>query len=177
MAKKPRKDEDTEAEAGGEGEAGAADGASKKKKLILFGAIGAVVLVLAGGGAWFFLFSGGEEADAETAAAEQPIVPAAFVEVPQMTVNLAPEQDDERPRYLRFTVRLEVAQAEAVPEIEPLMPRIQDAFQTYVRELRPSDLQGSAGVYRLREELLRRVNIAVHPARVDAVLFGEVVVQ
>lgn len=175
MAKKPRKGEDTEAE-GGEGEGQAVEGASKKKKLILFGAAGALVLALAGGGAWFFLGSSGEE-DVETAAASEPARPAAFVEVPQMTVNLAPEPEDERPRFLRFTVRLEVAQAEAVPVIEPLMPRIQDAFQTYVRELRPSDLHGSIGVYRLREELLRRVNIAVHPAKVDAVLFGEVVVQ
>ncbi len=46
-----------------------------------------------------------------------------------------------------------------------------------MRELRASDLEGSSGVYRLREELLRRVNIAVYPAKVDAVLFKDIVVQ
>ena len=138
------------------------------------------MLLLAGGGGAFFFLSGGEEpvedeaAQAEAAAAARP---AAFIAVPQMTINLAPEPNEERPRFLRFTARLEVSEAQAVVDIEPLMPRIEDTFQTYVRELRPSDLHGSAGVYRLREELLRRVNIAVHPAKVDAVLFGEVVVQ
>jgi flagellar FliL protein len=50
-------------------------------------------------------------------------------------------------------------------------------FQVYLRELRPADLEGSAGTFRLKEELLRRVNMAVHPAKVDAVLFKELLVQ
>ncbi|WP_349369006.1 flagellar basal body-associated protein FliL [Salinarimonas sp.] len=173
MAKKPRKGEEAEVE----GEGGDA-APSKKKKLVLIAAAAAVLLIGGGAGA-FFLLSGGEE-PAEGAVAEaEPAQtrPAAFIEVPQMTVNLSPEPNEDRPRFLRFTARLEVSEEKAVSEIEPLMPRIEDAFQTYVRELRPSDLHGSAGVYRLREELLRRVNIAVHPAKVDAVLFGEVVVQ
>jgi len=39
-------------------------------------------------------------------------------------------------------------------------------FQTYLRELRPSDLEGSAGLYRLKEELTRRVNVAIAPSRI-----------
>ena len=57
------------------------------------------------------------------------------------------------------------------------MPRVMDAFQTYLRELRPSDLDGSAGLYRLKEELTRRVNAAIAPSRINAVLFKEIVVQ
>jgi flagellar FliL protein len=52
-----------------------------------------------------------------------------------------------------------------------------DAFQTYLRELRASDLEGSAGLYRLKEELTRRVNAAIAPHRIVAVLFKEIVVQ
>ena len=47
------------------------------------------------------------------------------------------------------------------------MPRLQDLFQTYLREMRPEELRGSAGTYRLREELIARANVAVAPARVD----------
>jgi flagellar FliL protein len=64
-----------------------------------------------------------------------------------------------------------------VPHIQPLMPRVMDAFQTYLRELRPTDLDGSAGLYRLKEELTRRVNVAVAPNKITAVLFKEIVVQ
>jgi flagellar FliL protein len=64
-----------------------------------------------------------------------------------------------------------------VDQIKPLMPRVMDAFQTYLRELRPTDLDGSAGLYRLKEELTRRVNAAVSPNRITAVLFKEIVVQ
>jgi flagellar FliL protein len=57
------------------------------------------------------------------------------------------------------------------------MPRLLDTFQTYLRELRPTDLDGSAGLYRLKEELTRRVNASIAPNRINAVLFKEIVVQ
>jgi flagellar protein FliL len=63
------------------------------------------------------------------------------------------------------------------PQVQTTMPRVMDAFQTYLRELRPSDLEGSAGLYRLKEELTRRVNVAVAPGRINAVLFKEIIVQ
>ena len=64
-----------------------------------------------------------------------------------------------------------------VAQIQPVMPRVMDAFQTYLRELRPGDLDGSAGLYRLKEELTRRVNASIAPSRINAVLFKEIVVQ
>ena len=65
----------------------------------------------------------------------------------------------------------------AWPQIQTTMPRVMDAFQTYLRELRPEDLRGSAGLYRLREELLARVNTSAQPAKVTDVLFKEMLVQ
>jgi flagellar FliL protein len=163
MAKKPQKPADGE-----EGEAPVQSG-GKKKKLII-AVVG--VLALAGGGGWFFKAK--KAAPAEHVEVKAPV---AFVDVQEMTVNLTPEQSQDRPRFLRLKVALEVKDAKAVPDVQPLLPRVQDIFQVFMRELRPSDLEGAGGIYRLREELLRRVNIAVYPAKVDAVLFKEVVVQ
>ena len=110
--------------------------------------------------------------------AEQPQKPVAFVDVQQMIVNLATEpKAGDRQRFLKFKVSLEVKDPKAVAAVEPLLPRVEDIFQVFVRELRASDLEGSGGIHRLREELLRRVNVAVAPTRVDAVLFKEVIVQ
>jgi flagellar FliL protein len=171
MAKKPRKGAAPEAE----GEEGAAAEKPKggKKKLLLLAGLGLLVLGGGGGGAYVFLLK------SKAPAAEQAEIkkPVAFLDIREMTVNLAPEPNQERPRFLRFKVALEVKEAKVVPEIQPLLPRVEDAFQVFVRELRASDLEGSAGVYRLREELLRRVNVAVYPAKVDAVLFKDIVVQ
>jgi flagellar protein FliL len=58
-----------------------------------------------------------------------------------------------------------------------VLPRVLDAFQTYLREMRTTDLEGSAGLYRLRDELTRRVNVAIAPSRINAVLFKEIIVQ
>ena len=91
-----------------------------------------------------------------------------------MMVNL---DSKDRPQYLKVKIALEVGEQKLAADIQPMMPRVLDTFQTYMRQLRPSDLEGSAGLFRLKEELTRRVNVAVYPAKVDAVLFKEIVVQ
>ena len=94
-----------------------------------------------------------------------PVVkPAIFVDLPDVLVNLANPNAD-RTKYLKIKIVLEVPDQSLADQIKPLMPRVMDAFQTYLRELRTSDLEGSAGLYRLREELTRRVNTAVAPGR------------
>lgn len=173
MAKKPKKDEGAETPADGEKPKGLV-GKLMGNKLILIGAAVAVLL-LVGGGAAFFLMGGEDETAVETG----PPVPAEptvfYYNLPVMIVNLT--SSEERQAYVKIEVALEVGDQSMLTVIEPNMPRVLDAFQTYMRELRASDLQGSAGLYRLKEELQRRVNVAVYPARVDDVLFKNIIIQ
>jgi flagellar FliL protein len=168
MAAKPKKvEEDAEAEP--------PEGAPPKRKLPikLIAIAAAALLVLGGGGAagYFYLgHSGGEKPK------EAKAKPAVFVDMPDVLVNLANAGTD-RTQYLKVKVVLELPDAGLVQQLQPLMPRVMDAFQTYLRELRPTDLDGSAGLYRLKEELTRRVNAAVAPNHITAVLFKEIVVQ
>jgi flagellar FliL protein len=159
---------------GGAGE-GAEIAASPKSKLKLIIVVVALLAILGGGAAtWFFFFRHhDEEAHAEAA---PPPKPPVFVEVPEMLVNLAGSPGD-RIQYLKVRAVLEVKEERQIEAIKPSMPRVTDIFQTYLRELRPSDLNGSVGLFRLKEELTRRVNLAVAPIPVSAVLFKEIVVQ
>ncbi|HVT55151.1 MAG TPA: flagellar basal body-associated FliL family protein, partial [Xanthobacteraceae bacterium] len=100
---------------------------------------------------------------------------ALFYDLPDMTVNLSASPD--RPQYLRVKVTLEVDNAHVIDALKPVLPRVIDTFQTHLRELRITDLEGSAGLFRLRDELTRRVNLAIAPNRIRAVLFRELVVQ
>jgi flagellar protein FliL len=160
-----------EAEGGAEASEEAVVAPKGKLKLII-----AVVLVLAivgGGSTWFFFMRHhGEEMHAEA----PPPKPSSYVEVPDMLVNLV-GTPGERVQYLKVKIVLEVKEEKQVEAIKPNLPRVTDIFQTYLRELRASDLNGSAGLFRLREELTRRVNAAVSPSQVSAVLFKEIVVQ
>lgn len=143
-----------------------------KRKLIMIGA--AVMLVLAlGGGGWFFFLRGH---DGDKQAAAPPPKPPVFIDVPEVLVNLA-NIPGERVQYLKVKVVLEVKDAPLMEQIKPTMPRVMDLFQTYMRELRPGDLNGSVGLFRLKEELTRRVNAAISPSQVNAVLFKEIVIQ
>jgi flagellar FliL protein len=158
---------------------GSAAGTSKFKiklklpplKWTIIGA--AAVLVLAGGGGGAYFFLKGSDTAKETHVAAKS---ATFVDLPDVLVNLSNTGTD-RTQYLKVKIVLELPDSTLVPQIQPLMPRVMDAFQTYLRELRPTDLDGSAGLYRLKEELTRRVNAAVAPNRITAVLFKEIVVQ
>ncbi len=102
--------------------------------------------------------------------------PPVFIDVPEVLVNLA-NLPGERIQYLKVKIVLEVKDQPAVAQIQPAMPRVLDIFQTYMRELRSADLNGSAALFRLKEELTRRVNVVVQPGLVSAVLFKEIVVQ
>jgi flagellar protein FliL len=155
-------------------EGGAADAAAApKSKLKLIIAAAGVLVILGGGAGWFFFFRHhGDEAHAEA----PPPKPPSFVEVPDLLVNLVGAPGD-RVQYLKVKVVLEVKEEKQAEAIKPTLPRVTDIFQTYLRELRPTDLNGSAGLFRLKEELTRRVNAAIAPDQVNAVLFKEIVVQ
>jgi flagellar FliL protein len=176
MASKPKKVEKADAEdedAGADGGEGAQPKRKLPLKLIIIAAAGVLVVGGLGTGAYLFLFSGGAR-DASSAAA--PTKPPAYVDVPEVLVNLSNVGSD-RTQYLKVKIVLEIPDAALAPQIEQTMPRVMDTFQTYLRELRPTDLDGSAGLYRLKEELTRRVNTAIAPGRITAVLFKEIVVQ
>ncbi len=160
-------------------EEGAAQAAPAKRgisrKVLIIGAAGLTVLLAAGAGLYFFVFAGRAADDAARAAALA--APETFIfNLPTMTVNL---NDDgaEGDAFMKLTIALEVADESVMREIQPRMAKVVDAFQVYLRELRKSDLEGSAGIYRLKEELLRRVNVAIAPAQVENVLFKELLVQ
>ncbi|MEX1147278.1 MAG: flagellar basal body-associated FliL family protein [Sphingomonadales bacterium] len=145
------------------------------KKLVLF-VIVPVLLLAVLGGVVFSLMSG-SGSETETAGDEQSTEPTRilFYELPEMLVNL--NTGGRQASYLKVSVALEVDRESAMTDLDAKMPRVVDDFQIYLRELRLEDLDGSAGMFRLKEELLRRVNTSVHPTRVKDVLFREMLVQ
>lgn len=193
MAEEDLEEDETDAADDADGEEGEEGGGGKssggKKKLFII--IGAVLLLLIGGGAAVFflglldpLLGGSEEqtsedegengdgGDGEAGEGEANVV---FYDLDEMIINL--NTSGRQQSLLKIKVVLEVASQADLPKVQALMPRVVDNFQTYLRELRIDDIRGSAGLYRLREELLTRVNIAVKPAKVNAILFKEMLIQ
>jgi flagellar FliL protein len=181
---------------GDEPEFEAGGGGGGRKKLLLLIVL-PIVLVLGGAAAAYFtgladpllaMFS--KKPAAETAAAvpeaakggesdkaapQAVDAPAVMYALPEMLVNI--NTAGRTKNFLKIKVSLELNNEQDINRIENVLPRIVDNFQVYLRELRLEDLQGAAGVYRLREELLNRVNAAVRPAQVKDVLFQEMIVQ
>lgn len=137
-----------------------------------------VLLIGAGAGLWFTGILPGllgmKHGEHHDGVAVKPSAPV-YVDLPDIVANL--NGDPRRPIYLKLQSRLEVAKAEDAEKVKQAMPRLLDLFQTYLREMRPDELRGSAGIYRLREELIARANVAVMPAKVTDVLFTQILIQ
>ena len=152
-------------------------------RFLILIAVGAIVLVAGGlGTAWFTglldpiaaMLMGTEvavEAEEEAPSPESIV----FLDLPEILVNL--NTGGRKPTFLKIRVALEMPNADDVAYVETMMRRVLDTLNVYLRELRIEDLKGSAGMYRLREELLKRVRVAVAPAKINDVLFKEMLVQ
>lgn len=181
---------------GAEGEAPAKKKMSGKKLVLFF--ILPAVLVLGGGGAaaYLLLFNGGhpeqhaegghgKEKAGEHGGGESTPGPngttiiqgegVVFVTMPEMLVNIS--GPDGRPSFLKLKLTIEASNEDVATSLATQLPRVTDEFNGFLRELRTDDLAGSAGAYRLRLELLRRVNLAIAPAQANAVLIEEMMVQ
>ena len=186
-----------EGEAGAEGAEGAEGEAPKKKlagkTLVLFIALPMLLILGGGGAASYFLFFNkppAKVADAGKAKKHKEHKPAKegeaspitegdngvfYYALPEMLVNIT--SGDGRPVYLKLKLTLEAPNEDVAYDIEPQLPHVMDEYQSFLRELRVDDLAGSAGAYRLRLELLRRANLAIAPAQINAVLIEEMLVQ
>ncbi|MBO9708507.1 MAG: flagellar basal body-associated FliL family protein [Caulobacter sp.] len=202
MANKPPKDAPApEGEEGAEGEAPA-----KKKPPMMIIIAAAAAAVLVGGGVTAFLLlkpkpaaeadaghekpkkkekkkeekggHGGGEGGAPAAGA--PVIKegpdgVVFYTLPDIVVNM--QAADGKSTFLKLKLTFELPDEETADALTPNLPRLQDMFQTFLRELRPEDLNGSQGSYQLRAELLRRVNLVAAPSKVNAVLIEEMLIN
>lgn len=145
-----------------------------RRKLLIVGAA-ALLLAAGGGGAgWYFMSGDGAH---EEAAAEAPIEGGepAYVEVPAMVVNL--RSVEGRTSYLKARVTIEAADAETADQIKQRLPAIVDSFQGLLHGIRPEDIAGSTGLYRLKEEMMVRATRAAAPHPVTDILVQELVLQ
>jgi len=157
-------------------------------KLIIMIVVPVLLLVGGGAGAYFMGVFGGEEVAAEelegegdaeivVAEVEVPVMPEdiVFVDLPDLLLNL--NVTGKRLRFLKVVTAVEVVNDEMAEIIRQMMPRILDNLHLYFRSVRPEELAGPDGVYRIKEDLLVRINDTIEPASIRDVLVKEMLVQ
>lgn len=176
MAAEDKKPQDT-AEAPAEGEGKEGEEGGKKKSLLPIIIAASLVVAGAAGAGFYFMTSktSGDEHQTEETKKDVEVVPHAFHDLPEMIINLASPADESH--FLKLKVTLELTSEEEKKKLEGVLPRVIDDFQVYLRELRPEDLQGSVGSYRLKQSLLMRANQSAYPVQVTNVLVREMLVQ
>jgi len=99
-----------------------------------------------------------------------------YYAMPKLIVNLAGTEGQRSP-YMELELTLESSSASTFNRVPDLMPRLKDQLNSFLRELRVEDLNGSTGTWRLRRELLNRFNTVMDPKKVDAVLIESMLIQ
>lgn len=150
-------------------------GAARRRKLLIAG-VAAAVLV-AGGGTGAFLLTRSDAATAveEHAATAGDDVMNQPVDVPPLLVNL--RSPDNAPHFLKVHVMLVPGPKSSADALKKEVPVLLDAYQPFLRELRPEDLSGSAAVFRIKEQLLVRAHETLGEGHVKDVLVQDLIQQ
>lgn len=99
-----------------------------------------------------------------------------YYAMPKLVVNLA-STGGARATMMELELSLEASTPSTFNRIPELMPRLKDTLNSFLRELRVEDLNGSGGTYNLRRELLKRFNTVMDPKKLDAVLIEGMLIQ
>lgn len=156
------------------GQAGDPPPAARARKRLIAAIVGVLALVGAAGGGYAWWSHSASPAQAEASASGDASAKA-YVEVPAMVVNL--RSSDGRAHLLKLHVMLVAADAGRSEALKAKMPLYLDALQPFLRELRPDDLNGSAAVFRMKEEMLARANDTMGSGMVRDVLIQDLVQQ
>ena len=165
----------------GEGEEGEAKPKSKLK-LILLIAIPLLIVIIVAVVLFVTPFGrnligmGEENPEVVEEEAAEPLKAGVYFDLPDLLVNIDSSKKN-RNSFLKLSIYLEIEDDKAKVELENVRPKIVDTFQVYLRSLRLEDLRGSAGLQRLREELLLRANAVSGHVKVTNILFREMLIQ
>ncbi len=99
-----------------------------------------------------------------------------FLQLPELIVNLR-QNSKGKTNILKATFVLELIDPKDKDSIDHLKPLIVDQIQTYLRELQMSDVEGTAGLERVRNELKNRVLNVIAPIKIRGILYKEFLVQ
>lgn len=144
--------------------------------------IGLVFILLIGAALGFLFLTptgkaliGSEGIIEESTGAKYDLKSLAFTSLPEILLNL--RASDGRPVILKVTFVIESSSAKIGEKIDKIKPMIIDQYQTHLRELDIDDLNSSAGLERMRQELISRTNSLLSPEKINNVLFKEFLIQ
>jgi len=100
---------------------------------------------------------------------------AFYSAMPKITVNLLSGNGQDE--FVKVGAVLEYSDQNMEEIIFNRQARIIDSFTSLLRNLRVTDIKGSAGTQLLREELTKRANLVLHPHAINTVRFQEIIIQ
>jgi len=153
--------------------------AGKKKVIVAFAALFLVAAAGGGGFVGYKKFYAGAAQAAPEAKADVDAPPPddakyTLVKIDNLVANLAP---GSKSRMVRVSVVVPVVEASSTRKNGDTEDALREAFLTHLRAVDAADLEGAAGMQRLKDALLSRAKDAVGRNAVKEVLIRDFVVN
>lgn len=140
----------------------------------------AIALVVVGGAGGYGLVAAGIVGNKASGTEKKTASPSTeapeiveFVPLDPILVSIGPS---ERQRHLRFQAQLEVTPG-STEAVTSVLPRVIDVLNGYLRAVDLKDIEDPAKLFKLRSQMLRRVQIIVGEGLVTNLLVGEFVLN
>jgi flagellar basal body-associated protein FliL len=99
----------------------------------------------------------------------------AFLSLKPFIVNL--NSNDTTPHFISLSIDLQLKDKNHIPIINSKMFIIRDVIEAYLRKFSYKDLQGDAGIDRLRQGIISKIDEIIDPYHVKDLLFQNLLVQ
>ncbi len=154
-----------------------------KKKLIVISLI-VLLLLGAGGGAGWYFFMGKKSPASQDEAAEQVVEgkeaePPVFVKLDTFTVNLQPEENEER--VLQIGITLQIKEEDDLERLKIYKPQVRSRLLLLLSSKKASEITTVKGKQQLAEEIVAAVSdpfyAGAKPLSATNALFTSFIVQ
>jgi flagellar FliL protein len=145
-----------------------------KRLIVIIGSILAIALLM---GIYLYFRSPADTVSSSQKLSDTPKANtnSYFFELPEITTNLAPNNDKES--WIKFAMTLQLENSKDQDALDKKIPMIKDSIIVFLREIRSSDLASSGGSMMLKTELLKRINKIMYPIILKDILFREILLD
>ena len=92
-----------------------------------------------------------------------------FYDLPEVTVDV---KGRDRNHKLRLKLNIELSGVDDMMVVQAMTPRLTNAVLSHIVELYVEEIEGSTGLYWLKEELLYRFNLVASPVKIKNLNFS-----
>ncbi|MDZ5760938.1 flagellar basal body-associated FliL family protein [Lyticum sinuosum] len=85
--------------------------------------------------------------------------------------------ETDNTKFLKITLNVKFYDKKAYEKTISILPQVEDVIQSYLRQMQPDGLNSNFSMYKLRGDLLLRMNTLIYPEKIDAIFIKDILIR